>query len=105
MKIIITAAALVALSATGAMAQKTQCDAKPLDEKSIDALVQLSNEFTWKISEMEIDNGCYELRVTDENGNVLKVKVDPETMKVVAGKVKRYGDGTPAKDKGHAPKN
>lgn len=53
---------------------------------------------------MEIDNGCYELRVTDENGNVLKVKVDPETMKVVAGKVKRYGDGTPAKDKGHAPK-
>lgn len=42
---------------------------------------------------MEIDDGCYELRVTDEGGNVLRVKLDLETLDVVGGKVKRFGTG------------
>ena len=43
---------------------------------------------------MKIDDGCYELRVTDASGNVLKVKIDPATLEVVDGSVKRFGDGS-----------
>jgi hypothetical protein len=43
---------------------------------------------------MKIDDGCYELRVTDTSGNVLKVKIDPATLEVVDGSVKRFGDGS-----------
>lgn len=38
---------------------------------------------------MEIEEGCYEMKVKDEKGNVIKVKVENEKMKVVDGKVKR----------------
>ena len=41
---------------------------------------------------MKIGDGCYELRVTDASGNVLKVKIDPATLEVVDGSVKRFGD-------------
>ena len=101
-KIIFVAAFVTVMMTSNAFAE-TKCNTKPLDETAADALAQLSNEFNWTISKMKIDDGCYELHVTDEDGNVLKVKIDPETMDVVAGKVKKWGDGTPVKEKKNSP--
>jgi hypothetical protein len=53
---------------------------------------------------MKIDDGCYELRVTDASGNILKVKIDPATLEVVDGKVKRFGGDGDAMQKGEQGK-
>jgi hypothetical protein len=42
---------------------------------------------------MELDDGCYELNVIDQGGNSLKMTVDPGTLEVIDGKVKRWSDG------------
>lgn len=83
---------LAALPVTAALAGE-KCDVPPEQRQSFEALGRLAGDFGWTIDKMKIDDGCYELRVTDTSGNVLKVKIDPATLDVVDGKVKRFGDG------------
>lgn len=82
---------LMALPATAALAGET-CDVPPAQRQSLEALTKLTGDFGWTIDKMKIDDGCYELRVTDASRNVLKVKLDPATLEVIDGKVKRFGD-------------
>jgi len=86
-------ALLAALPATAAFAGET-CNVPPQQRQSFEALGRLAGDFGWTIDRMKIDDGCYELRVTDASGNVLKVKIDPATLEVVDGSVKRFGDGS-----------
>ena len=84
-------ALLAVLPATAAFAGEA-CDVPPQKRQSFEALGKLAGDFGWTIDKMKIDDGCYELRVTDTSGNVLKVKIDPATLEVVDGSVKRFGD-------------
>ncbi|KAB2663219.1 PepSY domain-containing protein [Brucella tritici] len=84
-------ALLATLPATAAFAGEV-CDVPPQKRQSFEALGKLAGDFGWTIDKMKIDDGCYELRVTDASGNVLKVKIDPATLEVVDGSVKRFGD-------------
>lgn len=86
-------ALLAALPATSAFAGEV-CDVPPQKRQSFETLGKLAGDFGWTIDKMKIDDGCYELRVTDTSGNVLKVKIDPATLEVVDGSVKRFGDGS-----------
>ena len=86
-------ALLAVLPATAAFAGEA-CDVPPQKRQSFEALGKLAGDFGWTIDKMKIDDGCYELRVTDTSGNVLKVKIDPATLAVVDGSVKRFGDGS-----------
>ncbi len=86
---------LVALPVTAAFAGE-KCDVQPEQRQSFEALGKLAGDFGWTIDKMKIDDGCYELHVTDGSGNVLKVKIDPATLDVVDGKVERFGDGNNA---------
>lgn len=89
-------ALLATLPANAALAGET-CAVPSEKRQSFQALAQLANDFEWTVDKLKIDDGCYELRVTDASGNVLKVKVDPTTLEVVDGKVKRFGhDGNPS---------
>ncbi len=94
-KTLVMLAFLAALPATAALAGE-KCDVMPEQRQSLEALSKLAGDFGWAIDKMKIDDGCYELRVTDGSGNVLKVKIDPVTLDVIDGKVKRFGDGTNA---------
>lgn len=89
-----TFALIAALPATAALAD-TECNVPPEQRQSFVALAELADDFGWSIHKMEIDDGCYELRVTDQGGNVLKVTLDPETLDVVEGKVKRFSTEAP----------
>jgi len=91
---------LAALPATAALAGE-KCDVSPGQRQSFEALGKLAGDFGWTIDKMKIDDGCYELRVTDGSGNILKVKIDPATLDVVDGKVKRLGDGNNASVNGN----
>ncbi|CAH1666587.1 MULTISPECIES: PepSY domain-containing protein [Alphaproteobacteria] len=101
MKKSLTMLALLAMLPAGAALAGEACDVPFEKRQSFEALAKLASDFEWTIDRMKIDDGCYELRVTDASGNILKVKVDPATLEVVDGKVKRFGDdgGAPRKEK------
>lgn len=94
MKTFLTATALVLAIPAGAALADVKCNVPTTDMQSWESLVQLANDFDWTISEMKLDDGCYELKVTDPGGNFLKMTVDPATLDVVDGEVKRWSDGT-----------
>lgn len=81
---------LAALPGTAALAAEN-CTPPGRQAESYVSLMKLADEFGWRIDRMKVDDGCYELRVTNEWGDVLKVRIDPQTLDVVQGKVKRYG--------------
>ena len=100
-------ALLAILPASAALAGET-CSVPPAKRQSFQALARLASEFEWTIDRLKIDDGCYELRVTDTGGNILKVRVDPATLELVDGKVKRFGanaDAYPAKRKSGAARH
>jgi hypothetical protein len=97
MKTILTAATLslaLAISA-GAARADVKCNVLPADMQSWESLVQLAQDFGWSISKLQVDDGCYELHVIDQGGNTLKMTVDPATLEVIDGKVRRWADGSP----------
>ena len=94
MKTLLTAAAIALALPTGAALADEKCDVPTENMQSWHSLIELTDEFGWSVSKMELDDGCYELNVIDQSGNFLKMKVDPVTLDVIDGKVKRWSDGT-----------
>lgn len=37
----------------------------------------------WEISRIKIDDGCYELKATDDKGQRVEVKINPKTLKIL----------------------
>lgn len=98
MKTLLTATAIALALPAGAALADVKCDVPTENMQSWESLIQLTEEFGWSISKMKLDDGCYELNVIDQGGNYLKMTVDPATLDVIDGKVKRWSDGTkPAK--------
>ena len=98
MKTILTATTLALALPAGAALADEVCEVPKESMQSWASLIQVTEDFGWTISEMELDDGCYELSVIDRGGNALKMIVDPGTLEVIEGKVKRWSDGTsPAK--------
>ena len=93
MKTILTVTALALAIPAGAAFADEKCNVPTENMQSWQALIQVADEFGWTISKMELDDGCYELNVTDEGGNSLKMTVDPGTLEVIDGKVKHRSDG------------
>ena len=94
MKTILTATALLLAIPFGTALADEKCNVPTENMQSWEALVRVTDEFGWTISKMELDDGCYELNVIDQGGNILKMIVDPGTLEMIDGKVKRWSDGT-----------
>lgn len=94
MKTLLTATALALAIPAGAAFAGEKCNVPTENMQSWEALIQVTDEFGWTVSKMELDDGCYELNVIDQGGNSLKMTVDPGTLEVIDGKVKRWSDGT-----------
>ena len=75
------------------------CNA-PMDRwQSREAVRQMAAQQGWQIQRLKIDDGCYEIRGTDNQGRTFKAKIDPETLKVV--KIKQR-DRDRDRDREHA---
>lgn len=59
------------------------CDAPLSRWQSRDAVRQMAAAKGWQIQRLKIDDGCYEIRATDAQGQAFKAKLDPETLKVL----------------------
>jgi len=82
-----TLALLAALPAGAALADD-DCRVSAELMQSWEAVAGLARDYDWTITSMEIDDGCYELLVTDTGGNTIKAKIDPATLDVIKAKVK-----------------
>lgn len=65
MKTLLTAAALAFAIPAGAALADTHCDVPTANMQSWESLIQLTKDFGWSISKMELDDGCYELNLRD----------------------------------------
>ena len=91
MKTLLTAAALAFAIPAGAALADTHCDVPTANMQSWESLIQLTKDFGWSISKMELDDGCYEVRGTDADGHQIRVKIDPGNLDLVEMRI-RYRD-------------
>ncbi|MFC0339484.1 PepSY domain-containing protein [Paracoccus niistensis] len=91
MKRMLATLAIMAALPAGAVLADDDCPASPDRAQSWDAVVQLARDYDWTITSMEMDDGCYELRVTDVGGNSIKAEVDPATLQVIEAKLGHSG--------------
>lgn len=94
MKTKLAAIALLATLPAGAALAGVDCrpTAQP---QSWDAVIELARNYDWTLREMEVDDGCYEILATDPGGNVVKAKIDPETLEVVEARIKKFAYRAP----------
>ncbi|MVW61511.1 PepSY domain-containing protein [Massilia sp. NEAU-DD11] len=50
--------------------------------KSRDTLRQEVEKNGWTVQRIKVDDGCYEVRAVDRNGNKVKAKYSPATLKI-----------------------
>ncbi|PWJ20332.1 PepSY domain-containing protein [Jannaschia seohaensis] len=80
----LTAFAVIALLPTGAaLADDDACISARDQWQPLDAAVALAQEKGWTVSELEIEDGCYEMEGRDGDGRKIEVKLDPATLQVV----------------------
>ena len=65
MKTLLTAAALALAIPAGAALADTHCDVPTANMQSWESLIQLTKDFGWSISKMELDDGCGNAVVCD----------------------------------------
>lgn len=94
-KLMMTVAAMAMLPASAALAGEDDCKVPQADRASWAAVMQLAEDYGWTIDRMEVDDGCYKLRVKDIGGNVIKADVDPGTLQVLKARI-RFSEGSPA---------
>lgn len=82
---------LLAMSLLALPAAADDCDAPVRQWQSRDAVMQMATQQGWQVQRLKIDDGCYEIRARDAQGQVFKAKIDPRTLGVV--QMKRQGDG------------
>lgn len=78
------------------------CDAPVHRWQSREAVRQMAAQQGWQIQRLKIDDGCYEIRGTDNQGRSFKAKIDPETLKVLKMKPQRERDRDHDRDRGSA---
>ncbi len=88
MKRMLATLAVAAALPAGAALADDDCRVSPEQMQSWEGVAQLANDYRWTITSMEMDDGCYEVLVTDVGGNTIKAKIDPATLDVIKAKIK-----------------
>lgn len=90
MKKTLATLALVCVLPAGAALADDDCRVSPEQMQGWEAVTRLADDYGWTITSSEIDDGCYELLVTDRGGNTIKAKIDPATLDVIKAKIKSF---------------
>ena len=72
------------------------CDAPPETWQPRSAVSALAERKGWQIDRLKIDDGCYEIKGRDADGQRMKAKLDPATLKVL--RLHREHDGPGGND-------
>lgn len=81
----------MSLLALPAMASD-DCDAPVQQWQSRDAVMEMAARQGWRVRRLKIDDGCYEIRGLDAQGQAFKAKIDPSTLDIVEMKQRSDDD-------------
>ena len=76
------ALALALVAATAAQAEES-CNQPVGNWKSREAVHAMASERGWTLKRIKIDDGCYEIYGTDQEGRRFEAKIDPVTLDVL----------------------
>ncbi len=62
------------------------CDAPPETWQPRTAVSALAERNGWQVDRLKVDDGCYEIKGRDAEGQRLKVKIDPASLKIISVK-------------------
>jgi hypothetical protein len=83
MKHLVAAILVLAFSGPGIAKADDDCHVSMDRWKPREAVGTMATGQGWTVARIKIDDGCYEIRGTDQNGLAFKAKVDPETLEIV----------------------
>jgi hypothetical protein len=92
--LIFTGAVLAGLLFSGAISAGTECTAPVSDWQSREVLRKQLEQQGWQVHRIKVDDGCYEVRGVDAEGNRFKAKYAPESLSVLNMEIKdvQHGD-------------
>lgn len=95
MRKLLTMVTLVLALPAGAVLADDDCHVPMADWQPREAVTALARENRWTVGRIKIDDGCYELKGTDAEGNRIKVKIDPGSLDLVEMRIRylRKADG------------
>ena len=85
-------AVLAGLLTSGAAWADTDCHAPVQDWQPREVLRQQLEQQGWQVHRIKVDDGCYEVRGIDAQGNRFKAKYAPDTLRLQKIKIKHGRD-------------
>lgn len=89
-KYLIAATFVAGFGTTGMALADDDCRVPMADWQSHEAVQAMAESLGWNLRWIETDDGCYEVRGYDADGQQIKAKLDPATLEIVKMK---YGNG------------
>ena len=83
MKSLLPLATAVALTMSGAALASDDCHSPMADWKSRDTVAAFAKDLGISSERMRIDDGCYEVRGRDADGNRVELKIEPATLAIM----------------------
>lgn len=96
MKRMLATLAVLAVLPAGAALADEHCRVTPEQMQSWEGVAQLAADYGWTITSTELDDGCYEVEVTDTGGNTIEAKIDPATLDVIKAELEEFARDAPA---------
>lgn len=99
--VLTTVLALTTLGAGAALADD-DCDAPMADWQPRSAVQQMAESKGWTVRRIKTDDGCYEIKGRNANGDEIEVKVHPATLEILEVETEdgddddEEGDGDPS---------
>lgn len=84
---------LLAVAGSGAAVADDDCDVPLGRWQPREAVQAMAQARGWQVDRLRIDDGCYQIRGTDETGQPFKAKIDPATLAIVKIKRRTRSDG------------
>ncbi|MDP3410141.1 PepSY domain-containing protein [Bosea sp. (in: a-proteobacteria)] len=84
---------LLAVAGSGAAIADDECDVPLGRWQPREAVQAMAQARGWQVDRLRIDDGCYQIRGTDETGQPFKAKIDPATLAIVKIKRRTRSDG------------
>ena len=92
----LTSTILISLLISGPVLADDDCTDPVADWQPREVLRQQLEEHGWKVDRIKVDDGCYEVRGVDNNGNKFKAKYAPASLNIQELKIKFDKDGAAA---------
>jgi hypothetical protein len=84
MRILSIAIAVLAALSTPAALASDDCQVPREAWKPHELAVQAAADFGWRVDTIEADDGCWEIRGIDAQGQRIKAQLDPASLQLVA---------------------